>query len=151
MSAFFNFLPIYLLNSWMNMVSSGTITFIYRISWRNTLKEINCKDLNLWVFSFKHHLDVSALKILTDPLIPFLQLFSTEVVLPVTNLSFSEEFLHVVIHLIAFAKHWLSAVFAKVVNVEVVIKSQDLWIVSHIFSQSLSAKHFFLVTSTGQQ
>ena len=68
-------------------------------------------------WSLEDHLDVSALEILADPLIPFLQLFSGEVVLPVTDLAFSEEPLHVVVHWIVFAKQGLSAVLAMVSDV----------------------------------
>ena len=86
-----------------------------------------------YFWSFEDHLDVGALEILADPLIPFLQLLSAEVVLPVANLSFPEEPLHVVVHWIVFAKQWLGAMLAMVSDVEVVIKSQHLEIVTSLF------------------
>ena len=109
------------------------IIFYYQ---KYQLKNTNCvfKLLLFWTnWSFEDHLDVGALEILADPLIPFLQLFSAEVVLPVANLSFPEEPLHVVVHWIVFAKQWLGAMLAMVSDVEVVIKSQHLEIVTSLF------------------
>ena len=88
----------------------------------NSIKDV----LVVRICSLKNHLDVGAFEVPVDPGVPFLQLFSAEVVLPVTDLTFSEELLHGLAHFLVFSKHGLTAMLAQVANVEMVIKCENL-------------------------
>ena len=88
----------------------------------NSIKDV----LVVRICSLKNHLDAGAFEVPVDPGVPFLQLFSAEVVLPVTDLTFSEELLHGLAHFLVFSKHGLTAMLAQVANVEMVIKCENL-------------------------
>ena len=61
-----------------------------------------------------------------DPGIPFFQLLSAEVVLPVSNLTFSEEVVHALAHGTVLVEQSLFAVLAKIANVQMIIQGQNL-------------------------
>jgi len=89
---------------------------------KRTKRIAKCKFGNL----FENHFDFCSSQIVFDPIVPFLELVSCEVVFPIPDLTFAEEVCHHLLHVLVAVRHRLRPVLPHVADVQVVVESQNL-------------------------